>query len=503
MGEQLKLSLFSRGLLLVTVPICIQVGFICSFIYLQNQAEHETAAAEKARLLAEKFNDTGKSLYDLYNLMEETRVGDRFKLLKLFSSRYQTGFRPVFQKLLEEHAALAELTGENPQLHAKVKRSEASIKTISDIMDQAYRDMQAGNVGDPVEYGNTRVRMLDAPFQHLLADEFAADEKAQRNNERESTENEHRTWHFITVLMLITFLANTVFCLALAFYFFKGIVSRLSVLKQNAVNMAADKRLRAPLDGDDEIAEVDHSFHNMAKKLEEAARARQELVNMLTHDLRTPLTAIRGSLDILASGKSGELSKANKDLVTMAQRNSKRMLTLITDLLDIEKIKSGMLTIEPHKISLQDLLDDAANEIKPWLSAENKSIEVNCDDIYVYGDEEKLARVLQNLLSNAVKASRPGDKIILSARPSGAYAEVSVRDHGRGIAVEELSSIFDRFKQNEKDSSNNSSSDSRASAGSGLGLTIARALVELHGGKIRVESRLNEGTVFYFTIPLK
>jgi len=222
------------------------------------------------------------------------------------------------------------------------------------------------------------------------------------------------------------------------------------------------------------------------------------VVAMITHDLRTPLSTIRNFLEMLGSAMYGELTEKGEKMLALADRSSARMLSLINDLLDVEKIKAGMMELSIADTQLASVLEHCAQSVASLAEAGGIKIEVSSENIIVRADEDRLSRVVTNLLSNAIKFSPSGSTITLAARlgTDGQFAEVMVKDEGRGIPQEMIGTIFDRFTQVME-------SDSRSKGGSGLGLAICKALVELHGGTISAASQNGEGTTFTFTVPTR
>lgn len=230
-----------------------------------------------------------------------------------------------------------------------------------------------------------------------------------------------------------------------------------------------------------------------------AEMLKQEVMAMVTHDLRTPLSTLRHIFTFLETGQHGTLDKKGTDFVNAGGRNVDRLLTLVNDLLDVEKADSGQMDLETTKVSLIECFDACVASLSVF--ADSKGIELDFleTDLIVMGDEERIDRILNNLVGNAVKFSPKGGKVILSAgkivEREVAYAVISVKDQGEGIPEDKLENIFEKFQQIERVSE-------ATEKGSGLGLAICRAFVQLHGGKIWVESKIGEGSDFKFTIPL-
>jgi len=248
----------------------------------------------------------------------------------------------------------------------------------------------------------------------------------------------------------------------------------------------------APSEG--KTGEMFSIFHDVTEH-RAADRLKQEVVAMVTHDLRSPLMTVQNYLEFLGDGSYGELAEQARQYLPGAQRSSERMMRLVGDLLDIEKINSGMMELERKKVSVQKVFQDTfeqsanlANDFKVTLLFEPANL-------FVDADEEKLLRVLSNLVSNAIKFSPAAGSVTVSAKSNSKTVVFTVADTGVGIAPEMIDTVFDRFQQARNQTA-------RTRGGSGLGLTICKALVVLHGGKIWVESIEGQGSKFKFELPL-
>lgn len=229
----------------------------------------------------------------------------------------------------------------------------------------------------------------------------------------------------------------------------------------------------------------------------EIERAKSEFVSTVSHELRTPLTSIKGSLDLIEAGAMGEVDPKIAALVGIARKNSERLVLLINDILDMEKLEAGKMEMRFDKVNIVEVLEEAAEANKAYADRLGVKIVLKKPrrPIYVNADYDRLMQVMANLLSNAAKFSNKGGKVEISTKVSKGKVRVSVKDHGSGIPEAAQATIFDKFTQAD-------SSDHRQKGGTGLGLSITRLMIEAHGGKIDFVSKEGEGTTFFFELDL-
>jgi PAS domain S-box-containing protein len=228
-------------------------------------------------------------------------------------------------------------------------------------------------------------------------------------------------------------------------------------------------------------------------------KMKDEFISTVSHELRTPLTSLRASLGLIASGSLDRRPEKQHQLVEMAIANSDRLIRLVNDILDFDRVGKGKLPLDRQPVEASVLLRRAADVAYPQATQSRITLQIEAQPIQVLADEERILQVLNELVANALKFSSSDTAIRLSAQSCGApsvQAEVcfSVQDQGRGISPEKLERIFDRFQQGD-------ASDSRALGGTGLGLALCRSIVEQHGGRIWAESTPGQGSKFQFTLP--
>jgi two-component system, OmpR family, sensor histidine kinase VicK len=226
-------------------------------------------------------------------------------------------------------------------------------------------------------------------------------------------------------------------------------------------------------------------------------RMKDEFISTVSHELRTPLTSLRGALGLLAGGALSNRPEKTQQMLEIAISNSDRLVRLVNDILDLERIGSGKAELHSSVCSAEDLLRRAAGVQQNRSPRPNIRIFFAAHGVNVWADADRILQTLNNLLSNAIKFSPAGSEIHLTARNlDESEAIIEVRDQGRGIPADKLEHIFDRFQQGD-------ASDSRAMGGTGLGLAICRSIINQHGGRIWATSVEGQGTTFHFTLPTK
>jgi two-component system sensor histidine kinase BaeS len=293
---------------------------------------------------------------------------------------------------------------------------------------------------------------------------------------------------FVTALV-VAFLA-----LALGSLLFRQITAPLRALSQSAEAIAAgDLSRRVESRSDDEIGRVARSFNRMVESLALADTQRRNMVADIAHELRTPLTVMQGNLEALMDGVY-DLTPEN---VAAVHRQSVVLARLVNDLRDLALAEAGQLRLERKPVSLSRVVAQVADGLEIQAQQKGVGLEFDVPGVLppVEADEQRIAQVLFNLLSNALRHTPAGGTISTKAAVHDGFVSISVSDTGTGISPEDLPHVFDRFYRTDH-------SRARATGGSGLGLTIARQLVEAHGGQISAQSRLGQGSTFTFSVPL-
>ncbi len=596
---KLDLKLSQKGWILVSVPLAFELIFVIMLAFLVRQAEDLAAREKHSKAVIDKANDMAMTYYELiqgiaiYTITGKRERGQQYEQTK--------------SNLLTQYETLTQMVKNNPAQTAEVQQMSKLAFKILNRMDQVKQALdQSGKSAGLMVLAQTRAQMEQAGA--ILVGQLRSF-SAQEKDSMVTPEAAVRSTYLVKLCLCIGVIFNFLVAAALALFFNRGTAQRLGVLMDNTNRLARKEELHAPILGNDEIAHLDRTFHEMAAALAEAhrketavidhavdvicsidsnghfravnpaslktlgyepqeligrqymeliypedrqstfrqiegiksgssdssfenrinrkdghlvdvewschwsesensmfavvhditerkevERLKQEFVAMVSHDLRTPLTALQGTLALVRKGTYGSLSEQGQARIINAEKNVLRLINLINELLELEKLEAGKLTMQLGNCRIASVISRSVESVQAV--AEQAGIELDaceCKAI-VYADEDKLIQVLVNLLSNAIKFSPNGAKVEISAGEDEQAVEVSVADHGRGIPERLQESVFQKFKQVEL-------ADERQKGGTGLGLAICKAIVEQHGGKIGVDSQEGKGSRFWFRLP--
>ena len=240
------------------------------------------------------------------------------------------------------------------------------------------------------------------------------------------------------------------------------------------------------------LREATRLLADREKQLVQALETKDQLIGLVSHELRSPLTSIRGALTLMEARPSDDPKM--RQLTALASRGTDRLMRLVDDLLDIERAESGQLKLDRRAVPVSELFAEAREGTTGVAEAARVSVLFDDSADSVNADPDRIVQVIVNLISNAVKFSPAGSTVLVSASRAGGTVRVAVRDHGRGIPLDKLSMIFDRFAQVAHE-------DGTSKKGAGLGLAISKAIVGQHGGRIWAENNPGQGAVFYFELP--
>lgn len=493
---QLNLKISQRGFLLVSIPLVFEILFVWVLTSLNSQLEAEMRREAHAKDVVRTVFKLQRDLLDCataaaaFSLTNDVYSDERFPLTR----------RWIKQDLEQ----LDILIGNNPEQTRKLKYAHAvaerGLKLFDDLKSRrAEAATLDGLIGTGTTYGRVRslVGQMGGATRDIIEEEerILAQSPGMQSQHREMLQN----------ALIVGVGLNVVVAVMLAMFFSKGITKRLEIMSENSSRVAKGEPLHPPVEGSDEIAQLDQTFHRMVDDLHQAEIKKQQLLQTVSHDLRSPLSSVRGILTLLSAGAMGPLPEKALGKVKIAESDVERLIKLITDLLDLEKIAEGKSQLEVAPVQVKRLVERAANSLVSLAEEKGINISRTIDPVQVLADEDRLVQVIVNLLSNAIKFSPDGGEIEVEAAmvetvastassPPKQMIEITVADHGRGVPEDLQEKIFERFEQVKK-------TDATESGGSGLGLAICKSIVELHGGSIGVRQNQGGGSIFWLRIP--
>jgi PAS domain S-box-containing protein len=577
-------------LLLVVVPLALQVGLLAYMSTLQSEAEAQLKAAEHNKKLSDGITKLNAEQFETIS-----KMGHMYQLEASSSEELDA----IVNRMQSQYKVIDDLSKNEPELNRTILSIEQDqmrafqlareIRVTEDPVRQHILWMQLGHQVQDVMYG--RLSKLARKYEQLAQESTEAQAAARQRFQQVAL------WGS-GLMMAFTAIVGSALALSIGF--------RLNRLSDNNLRLATNRPLHPEMSGNDEIAKIDHTFHNMADSLEQAhqkeravidnardmicsiskgkftdvnpacftllgytkdelygtrvidaiagtpesaqqfvsnlreqniessievqmrhkdghtvdtlwstqwsekersmfcvihdmserraaERLRQEVVHMVTHDLRTPLTTLGHIFEILIHNEEdGEPDDRKSHYLQVGERSVSRLALLVNDLLDVEKVRSGQMSIDFSACYLDENFCICSDSVAATAEAKGVKLNMHPTSLIANGDGDKIDRILINLVGNAIKFSPDNGTVDVSASVDGDMVKIVVKDEGKGIPPDELDKVFERFHQvkgtHEK--------------GSGLGLTICRAFVELHGGRIWVESEVGKGSSFCFTLPL-
>lgn len=590
------LSLRRLGIIMVTGPLLVSIIFLAVLIGSLQDAERDL----KAQIMGAKLAAV------VANLQSKS-----FEAALVASIWHSNRSEDAYASLDKCLVAIGKSEVELKELLKNDEKDKFALNTALADSAKAKNFLLMIRNGASTEYGgNIEPRVFHKQgfiFMKNLVDDYLALNESAVLLQQQATAGNSRGWVVATItggIIVSIFVAVT-----FGYFFAKFIVGRILVVRDNALLLATGQPLKGRLEGDDEVAQLDTAFHDMAEALQEAngkqlalldnaadvlcsldehltllrvssacervwgymseevtglrlaqllekgsaakttnqaeelikakshgsfdarlvrkdqriidvvissfwstkeralfcvfrdvtrerefERIKQKLMDTVAHDLRSPIASIRAVLESLALGVMGKLSDVAVKRVRGAEASTDRLLRLINDLLDFDKFESGQFTLSLERHSIQEIAYSSIVSIESLIEEKQITTKVEGSDYSVLADSDRLTQALVNLLSNAVKFSPKGGMIRITTKSKGKECLLELADQGPGIADAFKSEIFERFKQVE--------ADAHKHKGTGLGLPIAKQIVEAHGGQIGVKDNEGGGTIFWFTVPL-
>lgn len=479
-------KLFQQGLILVSLPLAFELIFVFFLVQMLNDAERQANFAEQSRAIINESTMVAVLTYDCINSLTCYNNTDEKKWAERFNAKQSEipAHLNMLDKLVQDRPSRVQDIAKKFQTEAH--RQSRLLEKVKERIDDGDK-LFAAAVAQKFQGDNNDIARMAVDLE-LLGREV---DTQKITEEEQSSRKRIRSFLYAFVLV------NVILAFALVFYFNRATIKRLQVLVDNTRKLAKKEPLNPVLAGEDEMAVLDKGFHATAKSLEELDRRKQEFVSMISHDLRTPLTSILGTIALLERGIFGSLNENGNKRVRDSELSIRQLIKLINDLLDIDKLESGRFELFIQNLEFSELIERSIDTVRSFAEQNEITIVSQVSSLKLDCDADRMQQVLVNLLSNAVKFSPAGSTVLIEARiKSDDWVEIAVKDQGRGIPKEKIDAVFDRFKQVEE-------ADGRKKGGTGLGLAICKAILEEHGGSIGVESEPGKGSIFFLRLKSK
>lgn len=478
-----RLKLRDKALILVGVPLVLQMIAFGSLFMALKQSEANVAAQEHAKQLNFHFNKLA------YNLLQ---AATSLHLNSLETQAERKRFLRAVKVARNECNILSIMLSEEPGEIRAIPELTALRDTVSRCLvyiDEVSHRLDFGEFQSALEQVSNLKRMSST----LIARSSTMSIAFQAISER-SSKNETRARQAFQHYLIAFVIADIVLALALITAFNSDTTGRLATLMDNTNRFAHGQPLLTRVAGQDEIAHLDSTFHDMADAIATSARHKQEFMAMIAHDIRTPLSTINVGLGILSAKVASTGDPSVPKLISGLEDNAQRVLKLISDLLDVEKMAAGMMDITCEDVPVAHILEASWQAVRHLADLKHVKLDIPTSDSECYGDSDRLIQVLTNLLSNAVKYAPEASTITVTLAETPDWLEVVITDQGPGVPDEFKVKIFERFQQV-------STAEHKPIGGTGLGLAICKEIIQLHHGQIGVRNAEPQGSQFWFTVP--
>lgn len=477
-----NMSVRKKGILLVSVPVAFQLLLSVLLGYLYAQAEQQALKESQARLLVVHTNRLMSALYEagqmlvVYTAVKDDEIFQRWLAKK--------------ETLLQELDALNKLSIRNGSSADAYKRLiDISNKGVQ-LTDDSYRRAK-----DHTSLSLYEAAPVVKEFTDSVMNEVEYILTKDLKSQISSTFSEERSRQLIAGALYAGVFVDILIAALLSLFFGASIEKRLNVISENTRRVRERKELNPPVDGTDEIADLDGEFHELTRDLKESERLRSEFISMISHDMKSPLMSVELSLEQIERKLAAANDKSLNDELKAVNNNLRRVTGLIRDILDLERGASGKLNLELEELNLDEIFTRVTMSVKALAQQKNVELATTSHEESIFADKRRLEQVLVNLLSNALKFAPPGSTVTLQARKIQSEVEIRVTDNGAGVKEEDRSRIFERFEQ-----SSLKGDEVCQDTGSGLGLAICKTIVDSHGGQIGYEPVPDGGSQFWLRL---
>jgi signal transduction histidine kinase len=475
------MKLFQKGILLIAIPMLAQFIFVVVLLVQYRAAEELTWKDVAFREKTSELVGVSILCYKAIGLLSAYGVSKEPALMNSFDG--------VYEQLIRKCEFLELLEKEEPHNQDAIIARQSLRKTVHDIYELKrfatlnQRQFRANMM--LVSETQSDVEKALASLEHLIANRAKIGVPTSKQIERSR-------WVFLyAVIGGCAF--NMIMSSFLLGLYAKDFASRFKVIVDNTKKVAAGDSLNQEITGKDELKELDVFIHQMNTSLRQLEDRKNQLMGMVSHDLRGPLTSLNLTLNLIKHGATGKIPEATEERVDGAVSLVGRLSSMVDDILDLDKLRAGKLELKLLAISSSEVVEECLRELESLAAASCVVLRHSVGNNYVVADRERLAQVFVNLVINAIKYSPQNGVVEVASFANGSSVRFEVRDEGSGVPEEYQDIIFLPFEQVPE--------NKRRKGTTGLGLPICKMLVELQGGSIGVESRSGQGSTFWFTVP--
>lgn len=489
LARKFRFGVLAKGMLIVCVPLVFELFFFFVLNAQIAQLESEVARESHAKKVLQLVGRMTELVYEVVAGATQLAGG------QFVESDFRKTVNEVMKFVPVYRTQLKELIKDHPQdleafrpIDACYERALKLFSRVTDKMEQGVEPRQA--LFEVSEFRSERETLITAYSGSLK--KFIA---SYRDIEKKSPRTQNRLRAQQKAVMLSGLVSNIIIAIFLVLYLARSITDRLQVVTENTILFARRQPLHPPIAGSDEIAQLDKVFHSMADELAEAGRQKQELISVVAHDIRSPLTAILGNLALFNLGKMGDVPEQAKPKMQATEANVRKLITLISDLLEFDRLESASVLMEKQAILLEDLIDAAFQSLESMASEKGLELDMKVPDgdIKVCADRERIVQVMVCLLTNLINFGQEGKKILATVSVHDAEVEICFEDSQRQIPTELYDFAFERYRGDK-------AKDVRSFFGAGLALPLCKLIIEYHGGKIGVRSGNSGGTAFWISL---
>jgi len=470
-------------MLLIFVPLLLQLVFFGQLSNLVSQME-KLEKEEELRMLFIESSDA---------IIMEFGASWTAIVCRLFGSSGYKQDPEVYKARMQEHfARLKPYAKDYPHMYALIEETERTAQVHYEIFKdlQTAADSQDGSASvQLLDMIKLRPKLASLGSRTLLQKKLLEAESAELHQAwKKSEENRLKLKQQIYAGVIADFVITVLLLTA----FLLDITKRLKILVANAHSIPSGKRLENKVTGSDELAVLDAVLHNASEELFSAKEHRKSLMEMVAHDLRSPLSTAKSTVELLLSPAVRDSAESSQGHLERLRRSLMQLIAFVEDLLTIDKLESGKLELELSVFKIQPLVDDCFESLAIKVQSRDIKLVKEGENFEMAADQARLTQVVTNLLTNAIKYSPDGGTVKVVTERHDGNVMLSVIDQGKGIARVDREKIFQKFVQ---------AKDAKSNEGYGLGLAICKLIIDAHKGKIGVNSEVGKGSEFWFSLP--